>query len=297
MYRDNPMMRVEELLEGKMFDGSPLGWDIGGSERTVRSMTREAVLAFRDAYYTSERAVVVIAGKVDKKALPLLKKTFGTSRRAKEGPAPFLPAAIPAPGKAPRLIVENKDTKQIQVAFGFPGYPIGDKRVPAAHLLAVILGGTMSSRLFISVRERKGLCYFIRASHQPMEDTGVFQVHSGLEAARLKVAVATILSELKKARTIGVTSRELKEAKENVRGRLRLALEDSSDRADWYATQELFHPKVKSPDEYLALLDKVTPAQVKAAAKELLDLSRLTVAAIGPFKREKEFAAKAGLKI
>ena len=88
---------------------------------------------------------------------------------------------------------------------------------------------------------------------------------------------------------------ELKEAKENIRGRLRLALEDSSDRADWYAGQELFQPKVKSPDEYLALLDQVTAGQVKAAAKELLDLSRLTVAAIGPFKDEKTFARKAGL--
>lgn len=295
MYRDNPMMRVEELLEQEMFAGSPLGRDIGGTEQTMRSMTREAVLAFRDAHYVPERAVVAVAGKVDRTVLPLLERTFGRARRARKPAAPFVPAVLPTPSKAPRLIVENKDTKQIQVAMGFPGYPIGDDRVPAAHLLSVILGGTMSSRLFISVRERKGLCYFIRSSHQPMEDTGVFQVHSGLEAKRLKVAVATILRELKKARMGGVTARELKEAKENVRGRLRLALEDSSDRAEWFATQELFHKKVRAPEEYLKKLDRVTGAQVKAAARELLDLSRLTVAAIGPFKDEKDFAKKSGL--
>ena len=294
MYRDNPMMRVEELLEQEMFAGSPLGWDIGGTEKTMRTMTREAVLAFRDAYYVPERGVVVIAGKVDKGILPLLERTFGKVARAKKEPSPHLPAAIPSSSQKIRLNVENKKTKQIQVALGFPGYPIGDPHAPAAHLLSVILGGTMSSRLFISVRERKGLCYFIRASHQPMEDTGVFQVHSGLEAARLKVAVKTILAELSKARK-GVTARELAEAKENVRGRLRLNLEDSSERADWFATQELFYPKVKSPEEYLAVLSKVTAAQVKAVAKELLDPSKLTVAAIGPFKDEKEFKKRAGL--
>lgn len=295
MYRDNPMMRVEELLEQEMFRGSPLGRDIGGTEATMRSMTRESVLAFRDAHYRPDRAVVALAGKVDKTALKLLERTFGKVPRAKRPVPAFAPAPPVVPAKAPRLIVEDKDTKQIQVAMGFPGYPIGDKRVPAARLLSVILGGTMSSRLFISVRERRGLCYFIRSSHQPMEDAGIFQVHAGLEAKRLKLAVSTILGELKKVRERGVTERELKEAKENVRGRLRLALEDSSDRAEWYATQELFQEAVESPDEQLAKLAKVTRAQVKAAARELLDMTRLTVAAIGPFKDEKEFAKKAGL--
>ena len=153
----------------------------------------------------------------------------------------------------------------------------------------------MSSRLFIQVRERKGLCYFIRTSNTPMEDTGTFVIQSGLEAARMPLALRTIKAEVAKIKSSGVTARELAEAKENLRGRLLLTLEDSSDRADWFATQELFMPKVKSPEQYLQAVSKVTAAQVKAAAKQILDLSRLTVAAIGPFKDEKDFLKKAGL--
>jgi predicted Zn-dependent peptidase len=295
MYRDNPMMRVDELLEEKMFAGSPLGWNIGGTEKTMRTMTREAVLAFRNAYYTPDRAVIAIAGKVDTKILPLLEKTFGKVAKGKKEPAPYLPAAIPAPGKALRCISERKATKQIQVALGFPSFPIGDPRNPAVHLLATILGGTMSSRLFIQVRERKGLCYFIRAGNTPVEDTGTFVIQSGIEAARLPLALRTIKAEIGKIKASGITPTELAEAKENIRGRLMLALEDSSERADWFATQELFMPKVHTPEQYLRAVADVSAAQVKAAAKEILDLSRMTVAAIGPFKDEKEFLKKAGL--
>jgi predicted Zn-dependent peptidase len=289
------MMRVDELLEERMFEGSPLGWNIGGTEKTMRTMTRDAVLAFRNAYYTPDRAVIAVAGKIDKKILPLLERTFGKVAKGKKEAAPYLPAAIPAPSKKLRCIVEKKATKQIQVAMGFPSFPIGDERNPAVHLLATILGGTMSSRLFIQVRERKSLCYFIRASNTPLEDTGTFVIQSGLEAARVPLALRTIKAEVAKIKSSGVTARELAEAKENIRGRLLLALEDSSDRADWFATQELFMPKVKSPEQYLRAVSKVTAAQVKAAAKQILDLSRLTVAAIGPFKDEKDFLKKAGL--
>lgn len=295
MYRDNPMMRIEELLEERMFEG-PLGWNIGGTEHTMRTMTRANVLAFRDAYYTPDRAVIVVAGKVSEKLLATIKKTFGSvSKRKGEDPTAFLPAQLRDTDQPMRLTVEQKDTKQIQLALGFPSYAIGDKRNYAVALLANILGGTMSSRLFIQVRERKGLCYFIRSSNGPMEDIGVFTIQSGLESARLPLAITTIKKELALMAKKGVTPRELKEAKENMRGRLMLAMEDSSDRADWFATQELFHGSVKTPTEHLAALAKVTPKQVLAVAKDILQWNKVTVAAIGPFENEAAFKKAAGL--
>jgi predicted Zn-dependent peptidase len=295
MYRDNPMMRIEELLEERMFEG-PLGWNIGGTEHTMRTMPREKVLAFRDTYYTPDRAVIVVAGKVTKTLLNDIKKTFGSVKPRKgDAPNEYLASRLRDKDLDLRLTVEQKDTKQIQIAMGFPSYAIGDKRNYAVALLANILGGTMSSRLFIQVRERKGLCYFIRSSNGPMEDVGVFTVQSGLEAARLPLAIKTIKQEITLMAKKGVTAKELKEAKENIRGRLMLSMEDSSDRADWFASQELFQDSVKTPAEHLTAMAKVTPAQVKAVAKDILNLKRMTLAAIGPFANESEFRKKAGL--
>jgi predicted Zn-dependent peptidase len=289
------MMRIEELLEERMFEG-PLGWNIGGTEHTMRTMPREKVLAFRDTYYTPDRAVIVVAGKVTKTLLNDIKKTFGSVKPRKgDAPNEYLASRLRDKDLDLRLTVEQKDTKQIQIAMGFPSYAIGDKRNYAVALLANILGGTMSSRLFIQVRERKGLCYFIRSSNGPMEDVGVFTVQSGLEAARLPLAIKTIKQEITLMAKKGVTAKELKEAKENIRGRLMLSMEDSSDRADWFASQELFQDSVKTPAEHLTAMAKVTPAQVKAVAKDILNLKRMTLAAIGPFANESEFRKKAGL--
>ncbi len=295
MYRDNPMMRIEELLEERMFEG-PLGWNIGGSEHTMRTMTRKNVLAFRDKFYTPDRAVVVLAGKVGENTMPVIEKTFGSVKaHVGDAAAPFVPYRLRPSTKGHRTIIENKDTKQIQLALGFPSYAIGDKRNPAVSLLGNILGGTMSSRLFINVRERRGLCYFIRAGNDPMEDVGVFTIKSGLESARMPLATKTIFQQVELMKKKGVTPREVREAKENIRGRLLLSMEDSSDRADWYAHQELFQKEVKTPAQFLETIAKVTPKQIQAAANDILNRSEMTVAGIGPFKNESDFRKKSAL--
>ncbi len=294
MYHDNPMMHVEELLEQIMFDGSTLGWDIAGSPQTMRTMTRDQVIEFRDAYYAPSRIVIGVAGKVNKQTLALIKKTFGAVK-AKSEPASFVPHTHRAPHAVVPCVVQDKPVEQLQVALGFPSFGARDKRNAAVALLSTILGGTMSSRLFISVRERKGLCYFVRAENSSYDDVGVFQIRSGLDKSRLKLAVKTILQELDKVKKSGVTARELKEAKDNFRGRILLKLEESSNRADWYARQELILDKAKTPEERMAEIDAVTASEVKKVAKEILDLKRMSVAAIGPFKDGKTFLKAAGL--
>jgi predicted Zn-dependent peptidase len=296
MYHDNPMMHVEELLEATMFKGSTLGWDIAGSPKTMRGMTRDQVIAFRDAYYTPSRMVVAIAGKCDKKTLAIVKKTFGAVKAKPQPPVfkPFKPLQPPKPFQIP-CAVQTKKVDQLQVALGFPSYGAADKRNAAVSLLATILGGTMSSRLFISVRERKGLCYFVRAENSTYDDVGAFMIRSGLDKKRLREAMKVIKAEIMKIKKTGVTVRELKEAKDNFRGRILLKLEESSNRADWYARQELILGKAKTPQERMAEIDAVTAAEVKQVAEEILDVRRMSAAAIGPFKDGKAFLKAAGL--
>ncbi len=290
MYHDNPMMYVEDLFEQAIFEGSTLGWEIAGSHKSMTGMTRADVIAFRDQYYVPSEIVIAIAGKINgARTRKLLEATFGKVPIPKtERPPCFAPFGQIAKQKTPRTKVQYKKTKQVQIALGFPSYGKTDKRTPAAKFLASILGGTMSSRLFISVRERKGLAYLVRATQSEYEDVGTFMIHSGLDISRLDLAMKTIKQEIRKIKKHGVTAEELRRAKDHVRGRVTLALEDSMRQADFYADQELFQDKILTPKERLAEFDKVTRSQVQKAANEILDEGRLSVAGIGPYRNPKE---------
>lgn len=287
MYKDNPMRRIEDIVEEQVFNGSSLGWNIAGDQKSMDAITRASMLAYKNAFYTPERTVIAVAGNITSDTFPQIEKLFG--RIPKKKTAPDFSAYQNAQ-KAPRIKVEFKETEQIQLALGFPAFAYGDKRLPALSVLGNILGGTMSSRLFIEVRERKGLAYSVRASADPFEDTGLFVVRAGLTKSRIDEAVKLICAQLVKIREKGVTSAELKRAKENIRGRVVLELEDSSDLAGYFGNQEIYLNEIKTPDERFAKINAVTAAEVLAVAKEIIRPDKASLALIGPFKDEARFA-------
>lgn len=296
MYEENPLMHLEDLLEEAMFDGHTLGRNIAGTAKSMMDMKRADVLAYRDHFYRPENMVVVLAGKVPVNTRGLIEKTFGrvkgqTSTSAPRVVGPSLPAVEAAfePRKTMRVRIQNKPVEQIPLAFGFPTVGRGHKDSEAIKLLASILGGTMSSRLFVEVRERRGLCYSIRAASDAYDEVGTFQIRAGLDRARLALASKVIWSEIQKVVRAGVTARELAMAKDHVRGATTLSLEDSSDRAEFYGRQELFLGSVKSPEEKLKAFDRVTRADVHRVARAIFVKSRMSVSAIGPFESEKAF--------
>lgn len=285
MYHDNPLMYAEDLLEQTMFEGSSLGAEIAGTHQTMIEMPRAGVLDFHNEHYVPENIVVALAGKISKSAaMKLVRNTFGRVPNGNKQPSIFVPFGDTPKRVKPRVKLQYKDTKQVQIALGFPSFGKNDKRVPATKLLASILGGTMSSRLFLSVRERKGLAYFIRASQSEYEDVGTFTIQSGLDMSRLGLATQIIVRELKSIKRNGVTAEELKRAKDNLHGRVTLALEDSMRQAEFYAEQDLFLNEVKTPKQRLAEFDKVTRAEVKRVANEIIDFKRWSIAGIGPYK-------------
>ncbi len=295
MYHDNPMMYVEDLLEQTMFEGSTLGWEITGSHETMRSMSRKAVMDFHHSHYLPSRMVVAVAGKIPSSALAYLRKKFGAVSDGRP-PKDFKPFRSLAPRAKPRVRVQYKATKQVQVAFGFPSFGIDDKRNSAVTLLATVLGGTMSSRLFIAVRERRGLAYRVGAGVSSYQEVGAFTIQAGLEKARLPLATKTIFEEVSKIVRRGITARELREAKDNVHGKLLLRFEDSSSRAEWYAGQELLVREPKNVERRLKEIERVTASQVKRVARELLDRRRMSVAAIGPYRTPESFLKAAVLR-
>jgi predicted Zn-dependent peptidase len=293
MYEENPIMHLEDMLEEAMFDGHVLGRNIAGTSETMTKMKRDDVIKYRDQFYVPENMVVIVSGKVPKDILKLLESGFGKIAQAKR--AMFENVYMPSKHQASVLRRQEKPLEQIQVALGFPipGRAHDDSYV--IKVLATILGGTMSSRLFIQVREKRGLCYTVRASAEQYDDVGLLSVRAGLDAKRLPLAAKTIIAELKKIAKDGVTSKELLDAKEHWRGALTLQLEDSSVRAEFFGRQELFEGKVETLDERMNRVNAVKAADVKRVAREYLNPAKMSLAVIGPYKTDAEVLKMFGI--
>lgn len=289
MYDDNPMMLVEELMEEEYYAGSSLGWRISGTEATMAGITRDRLVAYRDAYYAPSRTVVAVAGNFrPAEVLPQLEAKFGGRGEPAKKPKPFARFADSAKSRM-SIRLQRKDTEQAQLAIGFPGLPYGHADLSALSLMSVILGGNMSSRLFTSVRERSGYAYFIKSSLSPFQDVGNLVIQSGLAKAHIRKALALIVKELQAISAKPVSQAELGRAKEYVRGKMSLDLEESSHLADWYARQELLTKKIETPEARLKKIFAVTAEDVRRAAKRTFSPDRAALAVIGPYDDEASF--------
>ncbi len=281
MYEDNPRMHIEDLLEEKLFPGSTLGWNIAGPREVIRKVTREQLITYRDSYYIPERMTVIVAGKIIPGIVDILQKTFGSVKRISGKDTKFIPFTPPKK-LSDAHGCQAKETEQVQFGMAFHSVKTGHKNEAAASLLANILGGTMSSRLFIQIRERRGLCYSIHASQQGLEDTGIFAIMAGLEKNRIDEAMKAIVVELTKVLKSGITSEELRRAKDNIRGRITLGFEDSATQAGWYGKQWLFEGTRETPEDKMKRLEKVTRADIKKVARCIFNPALMATAVIGP---------------
>ncbi|MDD2785835.1 MAG: pitrilysin family protein [Patescibacteria group bacterium] len=290
MYEDNPREHLSDLLESHMFYGSPLGRNIAGTRQSVAKITRRELVAYKDAYYIPSRMTVIIAGKITPGAIGLIKNTFGKLPRVKsDKDLPFACFDEPMKAKKP-FALQKKATEQTQLALSFYGLPYGHHDKHIAGMLAKILGGGMSSRLFVEIREKLGLCYSIGAMHESLEDTGAFTVAAGLDHGRVKEALKAIYGQLNKIIQEPVSHDELSRAKDNSRGRLALAFEDSAVRAEWFGRQWLYERKLETPEKRIAQLQKITVGDIRRVAGLLLTPRKMILAAIGPDAIPKNFS-------
>lgn len=283
MYEDMPQRRISELFEGMMFAGSPLGFDIAGSRENVVSFDRSTFVNYMQSLYHPNNAVLVVAGGLEdeKKYLSLIEEKFGKWEIATTS------EFIPFKDKQDklRLNIFDKKTEQAHFCLGFPTFPQSDKRRPALRVLATILGGGASSRLFQEVREKHGLCYYIGTDTEQYKDTGVIVTQSGVakDVNKVKLAVRATYKEHAKMAAGEIREEDFTRSKEMIKGRLLLSLEDSFHVAHFYGIRKLHEKKIETPEETIAKIDKVTKDEVAALAKELFRPERLDFAIIGPF--------------
>lgn len=286
MYKDTPMVEVQNILEELMWPKQALGRDIAGTKQTVTKFTTGMFRDYMGRFYTTSNMIVGISGNFDQKKLDgLVAKHW---RDIKNKRADSWSKAITKQSQS-RLKVQFKDTEQAHLALGFKGLAHEDKANPAASILAAILGGGMSSRLFMEVRERRGLAYYVKAGNGNYRDTGNFEVRSGVQVDKIEAAIQVILAELKRIASEPVPDKELAKAKEYLKGKTTLALEDNQARLDWYMDEVAFANKVKSPKDYFKLIDKVSITDVQKLAQKLFNPKQMSLAVIGPYKNQKSF--------
>lgn len=278
MYYENPLMHIGDLFEQSLYANHSLGWDIAGDAKTMANIGRKDIISFFKSYYGPANVTVTVAGDLDKKDHTLIEK-YAKQFHGKKELAPVFDKFTWHAGVG--AILDTRPVEQVQVELGFPAYEYAHKMIPALHVLNVILGGNMSSRLFISVRERRGLAYSVRSDASSYEDTGSFAVHAGLDSKRLDEALKVIVQELKKIRK-GVTKKELADAKEFIKGKITLSFEDTLEIAGWYGRQEVLTGKTMTPEEKLKEIKAVTLAQIQNVARDIIKPENMRCALIGP---------------
>lgn len=286
MYEDTPVRRVWEVFTRLLYGDNPMGWDIAGEKGSIRQIKRKDFLNYVGRLYYPENMVVVVAGKVEEKMVKNLTENFFGSLR-KSGQK--VTKGIKIKQSQPRLKLIGKTTEQAHFCLGVPGYDLADKRRWALGVLAVILGGGMSSRLFLKIRERKGLAYYVDCSPDFFTDSGFLVARAGVRLKKIDEAIKIILEEFANLASKKVSPKELAKAKEFIKGGLILALEDSKNVANRYAAQLILEKQIRTPKQTLKLIDKVTMEDIQRVAKDIFKPKNLNLAVIGPYEEENQF--------
>ena len=287
MYLDTPMRHIGDVYENLLYGDQPLGWDIVGTLKSLANIKREDFLEFQNRYYSPENMLVSIAGGVSHDDIKSTTNKYLGKLNSKK-PATYLPVRYSQNKPAVKLV--NKKTEQAHLVIGFRAYSIGHKNHYKLAVLNAILGSSMSSRLFIQLRERRGLAYYIRSMPEEYHDTGSFVAQAGVAPANIEEAIKVILAEFKEITKTKVKAEELKKAKEHIKGRLVLELEDSRELALMFGLQQLLERKIRTTDEVFKKIDAVSAEDMQKVAKDIFKNSGLNLAIIGPYKEEAKFA-------
>lgn len=287
MYENNPIIHIDDLFEACLYGDTPLGWDTIGTRENIARFTRKDFLRYRTSQYRGEGMVAVVAGNFSPQDVAGAKKLLeqlpaGTPREAE----PFTATQSKA-----MYAVKTQQTEQVSVSVGVRAYSYHHKDYLTAKVLGTMLGGSMSSRLFIAVRERKGLAYQVHTHVEGYRDTGYLTTTLGTSPATVEEAIATTIKEYKRMAHNGVQAAELQKAKDYLRGKAVLALEATDARANWYAKQEVLGMEVMTPEQYYRTIDAIRIADIKRVAKEIFRKENVNLALIGKGVQKKRLEA------
>jgi predicted Zn-dependent peptidase len=274
-------MYIGQLWREALYGDQPAGWDIAGTKETVSKISRKDILKYISTQYSAKNTIICLAGGInEKKAIADAKKYFGGIKDKKVKDK----LKVIEDQKKPKLLLFNKKAEQTNLALGVRSYSMFHKDRYVCDLIAVILGGMMSSRLFEEVREKMGAAYYVRTYNEDDTDTGSLVTFAGVDNSKLEKVISVILKEYKKMTENKIDEKELKKAKDYVKGKMIIGLESSHSRASFFALQELLKKEILTIDEIFAKIDKVTSSDILRVSKDLFKNESLGLALIGPNK-------------
>ncbi|HEY1210588.1 MAG TPA: pitrilysin family protein [Terracidiphilus sp.] len=274
---DNPEVLVHELFTQAFWKDHPLGWPILGTSKTVARLDRQSLVAYHGDRFHGGNMIFSAAGNLDHDeftetvAQKFSRLAGGTTLHEQ-----------PAPEASARIVLRNKKSlEQVQLCLGVPAPPITDENRYATLILNTVLGGSMSSRLFQTIREERGMAYSIYSDMSPYRDTGTLCVYAGTSVGKGLEVVKLILEEFRKLKQELLSEEELTRAKDQVKGNILLGLESSNARMANLARQEMYFHKFITVDEIIARINEVDAAWVQAMAQRLFDPERIAVTLLG----------------
>ena len=279
MCLDSPQSRVDMLIDELMWPDQPLGRDVVGSKETVGAITRDMIVDYLSRHYLPSTTVIGIAGDIGHEEV--VDSVAGALGDWPDSVAASW-VAVNDCQDGSRVLVEERSTEQTNVCLGMRGMAHLHPDRFILDLLNLVLGEGMSSRLFLEVRERRGLAYDVQSQVSHFHDTGSINISAGVDPGRVEDTVKAILEELGKLRDTQVSEEEMAKAKEMGKGRLMLRMEDSRSVAGWVGAQELLTGDILTIDAVNSILEGITAADLQRVARELFVADRLCLALVGP---------------
>lgn len=276
--QDAPGEWVHQILSELLWPDQPLGREIAGTEATVRAQTIDDLRRYVQRGYPPSNTVLMVAGNADPAEI------IAQAERELSGPAAPPPTWVPARDASgqPLVATQARETEQAYLCLGGKSLSRSDPDRYALRLANAVLGDGMSSRLFLEVRERRGLAYDVNSYVSAFHDSGALVVNAGVDPEQVEATVEAILAEIDKLRQHVVPATELRKVKEYLKGRTLLSLEDSASVAQWYATQELLTNELLTPDQAVFRIESVTTEDVLRACQRIFNRDWLNLALIGP---------------
>jgi len=286
LYQDNPLFLIHDLFEETIFGATSLGRRIVGQKKYIRSFQRQHFLNYLKRLYVPQNMVICLAGQINhNKATNLIQQYFPfSSKRSKlKHLTLFFKRKL-------SLSLKFKKTDQAHLILGFWGLPFDHCALPTLGVINALLAGTMSSRIFLSVRGKHGLAYAISSTLESYQDAGYWDVYVGTRIGDIEKTITLILKEIEKIKREKVSLQELKKAQEFLKGKLILNAEDSEFVANLFAQEALFRPrKIKTFPKIFKEINAVTPEMIKKLAGKLFRPENLNLAICGPYKNKRRF--------
>lgn len=277
--RDTPTTYVGDLWEKVLWGDQPAGRDVAGEEATVRRFRRRDFVEYFSHQYVAGNTAVVVAGNFEEdEALTRIRSLFADIRHSPPRPKP----PVVEPQAAPVLLVEERKTDQTHLLIGFRGYDAFHPSRYAAEVLATVLGGNWSSRMFSRIREELGLAYAVGSESENYSNRGFITTYAGIAHESTAKTLAAVLEEYRRMRREGPSETELRRTKDFIRGRMLMALETSNAVASFVGGEEMLTGEPLTPEEVFARIEGVGPSDVQAAAEELFRPERLNAVLLGP---------------